>query len=207
MEDPLVDLAPDPELLEGVDDGLVLPEHEGAERADTLGRGRARETLEEERAEPPVLVGVTHDHGDLGHIGLARGADAPGHAEGRLAGRRGVDGDPGDVVDLVELGQVAEESVAQGRDRPEEPVIARAAREAEESLGEPTLVVRADGTDADESPFAEPLVADGRLRSVVAGAQLEAFAFFLLARAGWAARRRSHSKQILTPKPVAPLPV
>ncbi len=86
--------------------GVTL-EHVCTKGMDAVRRGRAAEQAEEESANSATLVGVDHGHGDLGHLGLGREPDVAGHADPRFARERGIQGDPGHVIRVIDFGEVA----------------------------------------------------------------------------------------------------
>ena len=120
-----------------------------AERARAVGQRDA-----ERRAEALALVAVADDDGDLGRVRvLAVAHPAPdARHRGRVVGQ---DGDERVVVDVVDLGQVAQlgqrEAVLGG----EEAQARAPRRERRHPAHEQSLVIGRDGSDEDSRTVAQ----------------------------------------------------
>jgi hypothetical protein len=115
------------------------------ETLDAVGPGHGLERLEQEASQPAALVFVYDRQGELGSIRLARHPDVPGHPHDGLARLVESQGNPGEMIGVVDLGQVGQSGLAQPVLGREEAPALGLRRQPGHAGGQPGLVVRADG--------------------------------------------------------------
>ena len=143
----MVRLAPGADPFEWAEDLDVVTQHPSAECADAVGDGARHEKLEKHRAQAYPLVVVDDGDRRLGYLRVLGVANVAGHSEPGMAGAVRVDRHPGEVVGVVDLGEVLQLAFVERRDRTEEAAVARLGREALQTIGEGGLVVGMYRTD------------------------------------------------------------
>ena len=152
-----------PAATEAVQHLLVVPEHVVDEGGDPVALSLLSQLQKQQRAQPALLVGVEHGHGGLGVRGLGWVADVAGHAYTRDA--RGVEGErgQGEVVAVVDVGQVLEVVVGQGARGEEEAQPARLARQLLVALGQLVAIGVEQRPDEQSGPVGQLVQRAGRL--------------------------------------------
>ncbi|SRR5581483_1550755 len=113
------------EFLEPASGETIFGEDDLAEDSDAGTLGQEVQDAQEITAEALMLEVVNDGERGFGDMGFGFGADVTGDADGGLGGLGEVEGDPSDVMALVNFGEVTQLLTGQCGRRDEEAEIAR----------------------------------------------------------------------------------
>ncbi len=150
------------EVVQDLHHRVVRRQHVAAEAADAVLEGGLGEQPQQDRPDPSALVVVEHRDRRLGNGRVVGQADVAGDADARVVRPGGVQRDPGHVVVVVDLGEVADLLVAELVQRRQEAPVARLRRQQGEPVAQPVLVVGPDRAHHDPGAVTQGELVGGR---------------------------------------------